>query len=1753
MSDFLLNFASQVNVSRIVVSPSVKNALNSIVGGKSFSKKIRLDIDTKQLSQVSKLSEDLLSSLKNAVAKVKVKPEIAFDESKLNSFLTELEQIPEVLKVIKGGIAAIKANPSIIPNPVKEIGRLSALKTALVEVGREASKISKIQIRPEVRAFDETILKLKGEINSLQSQIASIEGTGVTAQFRRGELSTKVTSKQQELDFAFAGQREAVARLTPEVRKARLDELKRESEARNIAIKSQINAEKLAEKERISTEKLAAKEKISAEKLAAKEKEQAQKKITQQLAIEERQRQKINKLIEKATLDLEKQRNTINLLTSKGLNVPGVSASPTQLKQAATRQILGEGVDVSSLSGEALSRTLKGAEDKSNEARRALRDFNNDVRAVAAGTQSGFAAIAKYGDTAFERLGGRVGLASERVAAYIVGAAGLYTVASAIRTAITETALLEKEITNLQQIFDSGEGSVDDFTGRINDLRDTGAGLKKQFFELSIATGTSALNIAKSAKILAAAGFGKGDAGFESTIRAVTFAELGPSFGNTEEIIDGLIASINQFNLTLQETPYILGLVNETSKAYAVESQDLFEAVKRGGGSFAAVGGSLEDFITLVTVTREKTREAAPVIGTFIKTLSSKLFAPKANTLFKEIGVDADNVVDPFQRLVKLSEFFAKNNLSAAQKTNILSQIVDVRQAGRLAALIDGLDDFQKRANAIRAQGGLSLIDKAEDSLLRDFLQRVDDIGPAIERIKNGFTAFVEGIYNNQFTRGLLSIPAGLTTALSAVGQNKTAGNFANPLVFSSLILGLTGIIRGAIAAYRQNSLNVQSNTTSLNNLTAAIRTFSAGLTGTAGAAAVGSAGLAAGVAGVGRSGSGGRGIRGLFGGSGIFGSGVNPLLALGLASAVPGIINTAAPALGASPKTQSYLSGITSAATTGSLVGLAFGPKGALIGGVIGAVVGGITTLLENISIDNEIEKFTKQSRLSFGAANLEKSIRSGRPVNSNLNFGSLILQETFNKADAETKKSLSNLLLRGVSSTDQEGFQDEEFADLQKASAKVNALLRSIFLENLGPDTVENRRRAAKTTASQLSAVDFGGIQFSEQQLQKALAPLINSADSFEELTFSVKNLSEISTEAGLNLSLLSNSLTRTIDTQTNSIIKFTENLKRSNLDFSSIRNIISSAFSIPRAQALGQSASINDAKNVISRSGISPINVISPEIQGLAQIINGLISELASTENVGARSRVLSLLNDEVLRGIGGNTALEEGESENLAAIRGFQSTFDIAEQIRRTFGELGSIGPNSQAFLDILAGGTQSLPFNVKDIVSAIESKDIKAGERILGIEDSRRALIEQANALIDVQNFQLEQQLQIAEALVDATIKRREAQFEITKLDVDTANSILNLRSATGLSGSVESQNQAIQNQRILLSRGAPSDISGAGSLINQIKSIQVGVQRVIQSGRVGLGNINLPEIQSINKLLSQFGISGGISSSGSAPKIASDLATARALVEDSIQVFLNKAQDAFKILADEVDVVNNKIQSQRNTLESFIGQIFSGSGVDQALNTQRLQRSSEDARFLIAEVLKANPQFGALGTTQIETSQTIAQAVAQNISSFTSQQINDLRSFLQTVGSNEFAGTNVSGEELLAAIRASLAGRISDITGVAIGPKDIQTNAQKAEDLLRQLDEERLKRIQAQEELASTLDGNLSIIGSEVSTLTKAIAAIPSEIKLSITGVDNISVNFDFNQLDKSLNDVGNQVFNRINERLREAFRRSGISVPGIT
>lgn len=1167
-----------------------------------------------------------------------------------------------------------------------------------------------------------------------------------------------------------------------------------------------------------------------------------------------RKRQKdtdsINKSIER-TIDLyEKQIRTSNNLARTGARdlsgnrIPTITVDREALRAKVTRDLTG-GVDLSTATDSQLAALSKSASVGLKERERLLVQFNDDVKAASKGAVSGFEIIAKYGDSAFTRLGGRIGFATEKLIAYAFSGGALYTVIGATRQAIVETALLEKEITNIQQIFSSSTGAEaygESFDKSLGSAINTAKNVKDLILDISEVTGQSSIELAKAAKTLAAAGFGQGRPGFESTIRAVSFASLGPSFGNVEEIIDGLIASVNQFNRELTETPYILGLVNEYSKAYAVEAQDLFEAIKRGGGSFASVGGSLEDFLKLVTVARERTREAAPVIGTFLKTLSSRLFAPRTDKLLGELGLDPNTLLDPYERLLAISREISREGIGGGASVTILSELVDSRQTGRLYALLDALDEFDAKSK--------DLTGSATDSIVRDAQQRLDDIGPAIDRIKQSYFRFIEGIYNNPATKALITIPGGLLNLLSKVPSlgGGIGGNIAAPAVQTLGAIGITGLIKAQIAASKENRAAAAQNSENLRNLRVAIEKLAAEINANTSSTnantqaentntqaensntAATSKQTAAAIA------SGGT-FSGAFGGKRGF------YTALGLGTIIPAVANSVAPMITSDQRSIGYTSSIAGGVGIGAAVGSLFPGPGTLIGAGAGGLLGLISQIVENTAQDEQLEELKRQTKLAEDAQAIQKIISTGQiPKNQ--------VSARLATPDAETfARRLGDLqtierLVGGERKAEIAGYSPEDFINdllnpntafqaeakkkreasfkeffegdenrIKEAESAVSAIqdtlrtaIINVFLQEakgIGQDTVEARQKIIDEVSKQLSTkLNVEGIKIKPEQIEKVLSIFTdidpatkNLTQGLQTLKLSIRSLYDEAEIAGKILSSLTAELTRSIQTQNIGLQRLFDQVKRSVGSIETAKDILASPFKGVSIRPLDQNATSETAARTIeSITGQNVQRISSPETTRLLGVLEGFFDEF-SRASIQDRQSIIRALDDERLKAIGG---VEEQDTEAAGAMVNLSDRArSVRDQIELAIAPLENIGPASRELFKIISSAGTGLAIDIRELQKAIVAPDANAAERVLGLENARRALIEQANLLIEQQNYSLQQQLQAQEALVFAIEARKRAEIERTDTFIDNASKIVSLQSGAGLNNPAAAAEQTI--------------------------------------------------------------------------------------------------------------------------------------------------------------------------------------------------------------------------------------------------------------------------------------------------------------------------------------------------------------------
>lgn len=318
----------------------------------------------------------------------------------------------------------------------------------------------------------------------------------------------------------------------------------------------------------------------------------------------------------------------------------------------------------------------------------ATNKMNVAQRQAATSTQKASIGM-QVGSTSAKGFGESVYLAGRRYAAFVTATAAPLAILAGLGKATATVIEFDTAILKLRQIMGQ---TAQEITG----IRDT-------ILDLATSTGTSASEIANIGKILAQAGQ-RGDVLTES-LTALSMVPLTPSFDTINSAVEGSIAALNQFNQEGLTTTKVLDVMTALSNKFAASAEDIAKGTARGGAAFEAIGGTYQEFAAVFTTVRQATRESAETVGTFMKTLSSRLADPKIVNFLEGKGIKISEAIEagnPVEAIKRITESL-KNVASIQDKMEIGTKLVGRRQISRLQALIsnaDVLDDTLKTAAA---------------------------------------------------------------------------------------------------------------------------------------------------------------------------------------------------------------------------------------------------------------------------------------------------------------------------------------------------------------------------------------------------------------------------------------------------------------------------------------------------------------------------------------------------------------------------------------------------------------------------------------------------------------------------------------------------------------------------------------------------------------------------------------------------------------------------------------------------------------------------------------------------------------------------------------------------------------------------------------------------------------------------------------------------------------------------------------------
>ena len=394
---------------------------------------------------------------------------------------------------------------------------------------------------------------------------------------------------------------------------------------------------------------------------------------------------------------------------------------------------------------------------------------NNGLANVTKSTQQATRATRTFGEA--------IGVAGRNFVAYTSAVAIVGRVSIALSRATRDAIKFEREFVKLAQVLNTSVSSL--------------SGLNREISALSREFGISANVIAKTSVILAQSGLAANDVAV--ALRSLSKTTLASTFQNIAQTTEGAIAIIAQFGEGAKNLEKQLGQINAVTKAYATESSDLIEAVRRGGAAFVAAGGDFTEFIALFTAVRSTTRESAETIATGFRTIFSRLQRPRTLEFFQSLGIQLENMdgtfVGAYQAIKLISEGLERLNIRPGQTrfAAVIEQIGGIRQVSRVIPL---LTQFKKaeEARQVALAGGKSL-----DA---DVAKAQETTAQAIERTRQNFAALIREITQTGSFKAMVDIALSLANAFIEVARSLKP---LIPLIATLGAIKLGGVLSGAV------------------------------------------------------------------------------------------------------------------------------------------------------------------------------------------------------------------------------------------------------------------------------------------------------------------------------------------------------------------------------------------------------------------------------------------------------------------------------------------------------------------------------------------------------------------------------------------------------------------------------------------------------------------------------------------------------------------------------------------------------------------------------------------------------------------------------------------------------------------------------------------------------------------------------------------------------------------------------------------
>ncbi len=360
-------------------------------------------------------------------------------------------------------------------------------------------------------------------------------------------------------------------------------------------------------------------------------------------------------------------------------------------------------------------------------------------------------AVTKHATGSLEEFARMSGLAIRRYSGFVITTSAVFGLLRAMGGAIKDAINFEKQMIRVAQTSEKSLQGV--------------AHVGKEISRIAKQWGVDSKELAGVAVTLAQAGYSASET--QSMLEELGKTTLAATFGNISKTTEGLIAMLNQFNLSVSETGRILSMVNTVAAKYAVESDDIIEGVKRAGAAFASSGGDIAEFMALFTAVRQTTREGAETIATGMRTIFTRIQRGSTISMLEELGAKLRDVngqfVGPMNAIRELNRVMSQIPTTSGLYTAVVEEVGGYRQISKTIPLIQQLSLAEQVLNDARS---------ATNSLTKDATLAQEALWVQIKKVKEEFLDLFRGITQSVAFKLLLSTVLELTSAIIKMAES---------------------------------------------------------------------------------------------------------------------------------------------------------------------------------------------------------------------------------------------------------------------------------------------------------------------------------------------------------------------------------------------------------------------------------------------------------------------------------------------------------------------------------------------------------------------------------------------------------------------------------------------------------------------------------------------------------------------------------------------------------------------------------------------------------------------------------------------------------------------------------------------------------------------------------------------------------------------------------------------------------------------